>query len=189
MKNCTKCKLPKNPSEFYKNNCTRDSLSCWCKVCTKIGMQKYHQSEQGRAIHNKYAQSDKGKAIAKRVSERFRQSEYGKEWMKTYMRTYRTTLRRYLYDRWVDIYARCNNPKHKLYKYYGAKDVKCLFKSFSEFFEYVTITLGFTSVDVLKGLQIHRIGNNHYEKGNIEFLTSAEHGLRHRNLNRQTHEC
>lgn len=35
VKNCTKCKLPKPISDFYKNKSSKDGLHAWCKVCVR----------------------------------------------------------------------------------------------------------------------------------------------------------
>lgn len=181
MKKCSKCEESKELSGFYKNKSCKDGLSHWCKVCIKRGMKEYHGSKHGKATHNAYMQSERGKVVSRLADEKFRQSEHHKEYIKTYKKTHRATLRGYLYDRWVNMCARCNNPQYKLYKYYGAKGTKVLFSDFAQFFEYITVTLGFTSVDELRLLAIHRV-IKHYAPDEVVLLTRAEHIEAHRQL-------
>lgn len=104
----------------------------------------------------KYRQAHKIKAI-----------EYDKE--------YRKTIKGYLHRRFQNVKNRCDNPNFPSYKYYGGRGIKCLFKSVSEFINYVINVLGYNTIEKLKGLQIDRIDNNsHYEPGNIRFVTPKE---------------
>lgn len=43
MKICTKCKIKKQITEFYKNPNVKCELSSWCKNCQKISMQNLHK--------------------------------------------------------------------------------------------------------------------------------------------------
>lgn len=66
------------------------------------------------------------------------------------------------------ILSRCNNPNVKSYSTYGGRGIKCLFRSFEEFFKEV----GFAPT---KEHQIDRIDNDgNYEKGNIRWVTCKE---------------
>jgi hypothetical protein len=42
MKRCGRCKKKKDESEFYKNSCIEDGLSCWCKKCRREYRRKYY---------------------------------------------------------------------------------------------------------------------------------------------------
>lgn len=89
------------------------------------------------------------------------------------MQRYNDTINGYLRHIYGDIKRRIVNPfgKNKCYK-----NVKDLFKFSDKFVDYVINTL---KIDP-RGLQIHRIDNKkHYEPGNIEFLTAAEHREAH----------
>lgn len=82
-----------------------------------------------------------------------------------------------------NIRYRCNNPKCKIYKYYGGRNIKNFFTSFEDFYSYVTIDLGLDTYDKIVGLEIHRIENDKgYEKGNIEFLTRKAHAAKHKKI-------
>lgn len=102
-----------------------------------------------------------------------------------YQKKYRKTIKGHLIYCFHNIIARCNNSKHKSYKNYGGRGIKCLFKSFDEFIDYVVNEL---QVDP-RGLTIDRIDNDgYYERGNIRFITQAENN-RNRIFNPETHCC
>lgn len=103
-----------------------------------------------------------------------------KDCIRQYQRAYSKTFRGHLYQCFKDMNKRCNKPRRRKYKYWGGRGIRCLFKSFGEFVHYVTHDLGLSTVKDIAGLQIHRPDNDgHYEPGNIEFLTLAEHRARH----------
>ncbi len=94
------------------------------------------------------------------------------KYQKRYFNTIKGRLRR-IYG---SMKNRCNNLKHDHYKNYGGRGIELKF-TIDEFIDYVVNDL---QIDP-RGLEIHRIDNDgHYEKGNIEFLTSKKHGLKHR---------
>jgi len=142
VKTCTKCrtKHPATPGYFPPHKHTKDKLQSWCRICCGKIQQEYRQTEKGKA-----------------VQRRGRKKYY-------------STINGHLRNIYADMKRRCNNPKHKQYKNYGGRGIKCLFMS-DEFVDYV--------IDVLKvdprGLQTDRIDNNgNYEKGNIRFVTCKE---------------
>lgn len=49
MKQCSKCRVNKEQSEFHKNSCTKDGLQHWCKLCScgraKINAMKYREKD------------------------------------------------------------------------------------------------------------------------------------------------
>lgn len=80
------------------------------------------------------------------------------------------------YRKWVDMKARCDNPKRSNYKYYGAKGIGYSqewerFESFKE--------------DMWKafelGLTLDRIDSDEdYSKSNCQWITMAEQNRKHR---------
>lgn len=89
------------------------------------------------------------------------------------------TLISYLRRRFSNIKSRCNSYNNPSFKYYGGRNIEVKFTS-DEFVDYVINIFGFAAIEKIKGLHIHRIDiNGHYELGNIEFLTSEEHSLKH----------
>lgn len=150
----------------------------------------YDQSDKSKTIHKKYRQSEKGKQIIAQRDKEYRQSDRGKQVLKEGQAKYHRGIKGFLHRLFNNINQRCNNPGATGYRYWGGRGIRCLFKSFDEFFYYVTIDLGYDSVEKLKGLHIHRIENNgHYEPDNIEFLTSKEHKARHRREKPNNETC
>lgn len=71
--------------------------------------------------------------------------------------------------------GRCQNPKHKLFKYYGERGIEFRFDSFKSFLD----ILGFRPSSKYS---LDRINNNgHYEPGNVRWATKQEQVL-NRNL-------
>lgn len=107
--------------------------------------------------------------------------EYYKKYKKErqeYKHHYRSTIKGYLQELFSDIKRRCNNPNNSLYKWYGARGIKCRFKSSKEFVNYVINELQVNP----HGLEIDRVNSKgHYEKNNIRFITKKEN-LKNRNF-------
>jgi hypothetical protein len=81
--------------------------------------------------------------------------------------------------RYDAIFQRCNTPHYRGYKNYGARGIKCLFKSRAEFVNWVEKNLPHPDY---KGTTIGRINNDgHYKPGNLRLETTAE-----QNLNKRT---
>lgn len=153
---CTKCGVPypKTAKYFYRD---RGKLRAECKQCTK-------------SRKNKYVSRNREK-----VREQYRNfyRRHHKEQLKRKFDEYRT-IRGFLISIYAAVNFRCNNPvgKNKCYK-----GIKCKFATLNEFVYYVVEVL---DIDP-RGLQIHRIDSKqHYEPGNIEFLTSSQHVHKHR---------
>ena len=58
---CTKCKEPKDVSEFSKNKCRKDGLGDWCKSCIKRYRDdhKEEMSASGRKYYKANRKSDR----------------------------------------------------------------------------------------------------------------------------------
>ncbi len=111
--------------------------------------------------------------------------QHSKE-IKEYHKEYRQTLNGCLQNIFTNIKQRCNNSDNPRYKDYGGRGIKCLFISLDNFRGYIKNDMGYNAYGRIKGLQIHRINNNgHYEKGNIKFVTDAEHRRLHKSIRRR----
>ncbi|MCK5608345.1 hypothetical protein KAR91_41065 [Candidatus Pacearchaeota archaeon] len=160
MKRCSKCGEKKSFSEFNKKSTAKDNLDSWCKKCTAECHKKYYQAHKikvGERI-KKYQKTKRGKQVRNKASKK-----------------YRCTLAGHLCRCFLSMKDRCNNPNNSRYKDWGGRGIRCLFKLFSDFFNYVVNDLGYNTFEKLKGLQIDRINNDeHYKKGNIRFVTAKE---------------
>ena len=102
----------------------------------------------------------------RKCSREYSKTNYEKQYgnKKKALQQWRKTNEGKLAIRYHDIKARCSNPKHKQYKNYGGRGIKCLFKTSKEFIEYI-----------FSKLEVDRIDNNgNYEPGNIRLTTSKE---------------
>lgn len=61
MKQCRKCRVQKDDSEFYKNSTRRGGLQHWCKVCINTQMKIRNNSAEGIEYRRQYKQSPKNK--------------------------------------------------------------------------------------------------------------------------------
>lgn len=80
-----------------------------------------------------------------------------------------------LYVTWLGIKARCNNPKNKAYKYYGAKGIKVAeeWLEFKNFYEWAI------SNNWKKGLVFDRIDSvKDYSPQNCQLITQSENSLK-----------
>lgn len=55
---CTRCKIPKNISEFNKRKQAKDGLNSWCRLCVKIDNEtrKGKYTEKNKQYRKKYEQ-------------------------------------------------------------------------------------------------------------------------------------
>lgn len=55
IKKCSKCKVEKQVTEFFKNKCKKDSYDGYCKDCTKLVRKKTDSKlNKERAIKSRY---------------------------------------------------------------------------------------------------------------------------------------
>lgn len=74
-----------------------------------------------------------------------------------------------MYNAWRTMRARCSNPTHENYRYYGGRGVRVCARW--ESFENFLADMG----ERPEGKEIDRINNNgHYEPGNCRWVTHAE---------------
>lgn len=67
MRICSKCKIEKPKSEFYKNKHNKDGLRVWCITCAKKDVKRYDDTPNGKETRkNKlknYLQTPGGKKV------------------------------------------------------------------------------------------------------------------------------
>jgi len=159
QKLCSRCSVWKPLSKYRKDSRRRDDRQSHCNKCL---------CEQNKI----YQKEHKTEIILYRQTHKVEAAEWSKK--------YRQTLNGYLRSCYYSLNRRCNSSNFKQYKDYGGRGIKNLFKSFGNFYQYVTINLELTYNDI-KGKQIDRINNDgHYKPGNIQFLTRAKHLIKHR---------
>jgi len=179
VKICTRCGCEKSIDKFGKQPATKNGLSSWCKKC--INEQAKEYSRTHKIEKAKYRKEHKVKISGYR--QKYNQTH--KTEIAEHKKKYRQKINGRLHSCFDGMMCRCNNSKCKTYKNYGGRGIEIKF-TFYEFFIHVTVDLGYT-IEKLKGLQIHRIDNDkHYEVGNIEFLTRAEHTTKHKEMKRRS---
>ncbi len=144
------------------------------KEAHKVYVAKWQRTERGKEVNReaqrKYRQSAKGKEAIRKRSKKYCQI-HRMECIER-SRKHRQTINGHLRKCFLSLRCRCNDPGNKDYRYYGARGIKNLFKSFDEFFHHITIDLGYDTYEKIKGLQIDRINNDsHYMSSNIRFVT------------------
>lgn len=69
-KRCSKCKIEKPHSEFFKKATGRDSLTASCKDCHYLKRKRYFESEKGREVHRlsnaKYHRTERGQVMRRK---------------------------------------------------------------------------------------------------------------------------
>jgi hypothetical protein len=72
------------------------------------------------------------------------------------------------YQAYFDAKVRCNNPTHRLWKYYGGRGIKFLFTSFEQFFEEIG-----PRISPVHSLD-RKNNDGNYEPGNVKWSTKSE---------------
>lgn len=118
-KTCSKCKIEKPTSEFYKHKRKKSGLTSQCKDCYKEYAQsergkeahrravkkygkspngkaknrEYSQSEKAKEAMRKYAQSPEGREVHRRASRKYEQTEKGKANRQRYLNSHKGKLK------------------------------------------------------------------------------------------------
>ena len=170
-KYCHKCKQYKPLCNFARDKFQKDGLQHQCRDCAK----SYYLGHRLKRIEyvKMYRGTSNGKRVHLEASRRYR--EFHKATIAKQRKAYYRTLKGRLYVCFNGIKRRCNISASKDYKWYGGKGVCCLFASFDEFYDYITVDLGCNTIEKLKRKEIDRVDNNsHYMKGNIRFVSHKE---------------
>lgn len=84
VKVCTKCKIEKLLSEFFKCKNTNDGLNSWCKSCFKEYQKKYFKAnkEAKKEYQKKYYIENKERKKQYQKANKERKKEYDKKYYK-----------------------------------------------------------------------------------------------------------
>lgn len=144
MKICNKCNIKKTIENFNKNNGMKDGYLNICKLCCKKYASNYYNSNKNtlKIQFNTYYKKNKKKL-----------SQYNKLYVLNHKEAIAQNKRKYylnnkelfkkyadkqrdkdngLYKRFLSIKRRCKDNYHG-FKYYGAKGIKCEWKSYQDF--------------------------------------------------------
>ncbi len=69
MKTCSKCKVEKESSEFYKDKHCKDGLCCRCKLC----MREYENTKAGIEVRRRYRSTTAGKETCRKAEAKYHQ--------------------------------------------------------------------------------------------------------------------
>ena len=87
MKICSKCKVEKDESEFYKNKSTKSGLHHYCKKCHNKNIQSEKRKEYLKSEkHKKYLRDYMKTEVFKNIHDKYSQSEKGKN-TKSYVKS------------------------------------------------------------------------------------------------------
>jgi len=83
VKQCSKCKVEKELTEFHKHKSHADGLNSWCVACKSERRRKYYEANKEKILdkQREYNEANRDKRL-----------EYGREWSK---RKYGLTAERY----------------------------------------------------------------------------------------------
>lgn len=76
---CSKCKVLKPRSEFFKRNDSKRGYKSHCKSCERLYSQQEHVLASHCVSSTKYQKTEKGKIASRASCKRFRQTEAAKK--------------------------------------------------------------------------------------------------------------
>lgn len=91
MKTCSKCKIEKDESEFYKKKAAKDGITTICKTCYKCYFKTRNQTDERKAYlreyFKKYRETDNGKNIIAKAKSIFRENGNQKKYSLNYTKS------------------------------------------------------------------------------------------------------
>jgi len=146
LKICTKCKISKDESEYYKDKSRKDGLYSLCTNCARAHQKKYKEDKKNymkvynnlleikeRAKEYNKTNKDIRRATARIYQENNREliSKRKREYNQKNKDKIRESKKKYLeMNPWIKTYkyirTRCNNKNTNGYKNYGGRGIKCL---------------------------------------------------------------
>lgn len=88
MKICSKCKIEKDETEFYKRRTAKDGLMSACKKCTLKSNRRYNQTNRGKDSNRRaveiYYQSNRGKLTIQEYQQSDKRKAYRKEYQASF---------------------------------------------------------------------------------------------------------
>lgn len=84
MKTCSKCKIEKEESEFYKDKSKKDGLCSYCRICHNERTKIYFRTVNGKKYLKEYVKrnSEKSKGYKKKYSQKSSSKNLRNEWFK-----------------------------------------------------------------------------------------------------------
>ena len=117
MKDCKRCGISKDLSEFYKHKNTRDGLYHICKGCWWLQNKAYNKQYQKSEKYQKYLISEDCQKRKKEYRIIYNSKEVNKEKRRAYEKIYRRTEK---YKETARVYAR-KRAKKESYREYSKK--------------------------------------------------------------------
>lgn len=68
---CSKCGVPKAPSEFYADKSRKDDKNSQCKACLKLYRQEYRKGPKFKTYIREYRQRPKRKKYAREYNQEY----------------------------------------------------------------------------------------------------------------------
>lgn len=122
MKECSRCKIEKEESDFYKCKANKDELSSWCKDCFKEWQREYNKEyrkkDKFKEYRKKYQQTEKYKKSQKQKNYQYRNTDKYKKYYQEYRKKYYNKIREHLIKiRKTDEFKKYEREYRKTEKY------------------------------------------------------------------------
>jgi len=178
---CSKCKIEKILSEFYKDNKSKDGYRSECKICSNILHLKYNLAhrQQIQKQQKEYRILNKEKIFQINKNYYVENLEKIKENQQNYYQLNKIELKKKMKKYRIEnpeinifnhIKDRCENPKNPSYCRYGGRGIKCNITK-----EEIRKLWERDKAYLMKQPSIDRIDNDcHYIYNNCQFIEKSE---------------